>query len=135
MNFSHIPRINGNSRISRRSIDLFTGEDPARSINHKTLSFTGKCNESQFYCSKPKKFSSSEEGSSSISTVDRRRCHLLHVCHGCCRKHLSRECHLFRQGYWWWNISWISVIAHAKTLSLWVCCAYKPQAKYRPYSR
>ena len=29
----------------------------------------------KFYCSKPKKSSSLEEGSSSISTVDRRRCH------------------------------------------------------------
>ena len=83
-NFSHIPKIKGNSRIRRRSIDFFTGEGPAWSINHKVLNFTGKCNESQFYCTKPKK-SSTEEGSSSISTVDRRRCHLhlLHLCHGC----------------------------------------------------
>jgi len=29
---------------------------------------------------------------------------------------------------------WNSVMAHVKTLSLWVCCAQKPQAKYRPYS-
>ena len=28
-NFSHIRRIKSNSGISRRSIDLFTGEDPA----------------------------------------------------------------------------------------------------------
>ena len=49
------------------AIDLFTGEDSARSINHKTLIFTGKCNESPFYCSKPKKSSSSEEESSSVS--------------------------------------------------------------------
>ena len=94
-NFSHTPRIKGNSRISRRSIDFFAGEDPARSINHKMLIFTGKCNESQFYCSKPKKSSSSEEGSSSISTIERRRCHLhlLHMRHGRGREHLSRECH------------------------------------------
>jgi len=31
--------------------------------------FTGKCNESQFYWSKPKKSSSSEEGSSSVNTT------------------------------------------------------------------
>ena len=66
-NFSHIRRIKGNLGISRRSIDLFTGDDTARSINHKTLIFTGKCNESPFYCSKSKKSSSSEEESSSIS--------------------------------------------------------------------
>ena len=84
-NFSHIPRIKGNSRTSRKSIDLFTGDDPARSINHKILIFTNKCNERQFYCSKPKKSSSSEEGSSSVRTVDCRRCHLLHLCHGCRR--------------------------------------------------
>ena len=49
--------------------------------------------------SKPKKSSSLEKGSSCTSTVDRRRCHL-HLCHGCRRDHLSRECHfLFRQGY------------------------------------
>jgi len=90
-NFSHIPRIKGNSRISRKSIDLFTGEDPARSINNKILIFTGKWNESQFHYSKPKKSSSSEEGSSSVSTADRRRC-LLHLCHGCRRE---RTCENF----------------------------------------
>jgi len=57
-NFSHISRIKDNSRISRRSTDLFTSEDPMRSINHKILIFTGKCNKSQFCCSKPKKSSS-----------------------------------------------------------------------------
>ena len=69
--FSHIPRIKGNSPINCRPIDLSTGKDPVWSINHKILIFIGKCNESQIYCSKPKKSSSSEEGSSSISTVDR----------------------------------------------------------------
>ena len=89
--FSHIPWIKGNSRTSRKSINLFTGDDPARSINHKILIFTNKCNERQFYCSKPKK--SSSEGSSSISTVDRRRCHLhlLHLCHGCRRERVCEN--------------------------------------------
>ena len=62
-NFSLRSRIKSNSRKSRRSIDLFTGEDPVRSINYKVLIFTDACNESQTYCLKPKKSSSSEESS------------------------------------------------------------------------
>ena len=56
-------------KISRRSIDLFTSEDPAQSMNHKYMIFTGKCNESLFYCLKPKKSSLSKKRSSSISML------------------------------------------------------------------